>query len=281
MAGERAGWTGLGDELLGLSFGQGLTGGRNDGTNIGGGGHKLNGLGKETAIDPEIGAGDKAAGAMGGKENGGSGKFVGSAEAAHGGVSENGLGARCGGAVFLEKEATVLFRGKEAGGNGVDPDVMRRPFAGEKLREAKDGGFGGGVGDDAGEGNVGRDRSDVDDASLLFFDHERSEDLAGKEDAADEVEIEVGPPSVWLDGLDRIFRRDRDLGIVTAGGVEENGRGSEIGDNLLSSGAEGRGLGGVAEANVGFSAGCADSLDPLLGAFFVSAHHDDVGSCLG
>ena len=83
-----------------------------------------------TAVDDEFGAGDEAAGFVGGEEDAGADEFVAFAEALHRSVAPNCVGARGGGAVFFEEKFLVLLGGKEAGGDRVDADAAEGPLAG-------------------------------------------------------------------------------------------------------------------------------------------------------
>lgn len=187
----------------------------------------LNRLGKEAAVHADVCAGDEAAGFVAGEEDGGADEFFGFAEALHGGVAEDGLGARGGGAVFVEEEGAILFGRKEARGDGVDADTFGGPFAGKELGEVEDGGFGGGVGYDSRKGEVGGYTGDVDDRPASIGQHARPENLAGEEDAADEVEIEIGAPIFDGDLFEFFVGGDGDFGIVAAGGVDEDSGGAE------------------------------------------------------
>ncbi len=115
---------------------------------------------------------------------------------------------------FVE-DLAVLFGGEEAGDEGVDADVLVGPFAGEVACEVMDGGFGGGVGEDAGERIESGDGAEVDDGcGAGFIDEVLAEDLAGAEDGG-EVGVDDALVFVFGDVEER-------SGGVGAGAVDED-----------------------------------------------------------
>ena len=120
-----------------------------------------------------------------------------------------------------------MFGGKEAWGDGVDAHTFRRPFAGQELGEVENGGFGGGIGNDAAQRNVAGDAGDVDDAAPAASDHRRPEFLAGQENAAHQIQIEVRLQVSECNTLEGEVGGDGDFGIVSADGVDEDGGSAE------------------------------------------------------
>src|SRR5438034_3488817 len=77
----------------------------------------LNCLRQKTAIDADVGAGDKAAGFMAGKEHGHADQLAGFAEAGHWGVTPNRSRAGGGAAVVVEEEPAILLTREKARGD--------------------------------------------------------------------------------------------------------------------------------------------------------------------
>ena len=103
---------------------------------------ELDGLAEETAVDANIGTGDERTGLGTGQKNGGTNEFLRLSKAAHWGVAEDGLGSGGGSAIGLEEEFAVLFRWEETWGDGINPDLVGCPFAGQELSEIENGGLG-------------------------------------------------------------------------------------------------------------------------------------------
>ena len=155
------------------------------------------------------------------------------AEAVHRRVSPDGLRARGGRAVFVEEQLAVLLGGEEARRECVHAHALRRPLAGEELREAQDRRLGRRVGHDARERQVRGDAGDVDDAAAPALAHRRAEFLTGQQHAAGEIEVEVRLPVGERDLLERALGGDGDLRGVASCGVHENRRRTELGFDLL------------------------------------------------
>lgn len=166
-------------------------------------------LGEKATIDTQVDAGDEGGGLGAGEKDRCAGEFIGIAEAVQGGVRENGLGARSGGAVFLEQEGAVLFSGEETGSEGVDTDSKWSPFACQKAGEIDHGSFGRRIGDDPGQWQVGGNAGDIDNAAAAAFDHACSKNLTGEQSSADQVAIE---------GFFPVFDADLREGILGSDG---------------------------------------------------------------
>jgi len=89
-----------------------------------------------------------------------------------------------------------LFGREKAWSDGIDAHAASGPFTSEKLGEIQHGGFGGGIGDDARDREMTGDAGNINDAAATALDHAWTEFLAGKQYAANEVEIEIGAPIV-------------------------------------------------------------------------------------
>ena len=109
-------------------------------------GEPLDAHGIETAVDDHLHAGDETACLVGGEQEGGSDQFIGFAEAVHRGVAYDLCHALGG------EDLAVLFGRKEARNQGVDPDSVWRPFAGQIAAEVVHRPLGGRVGEDPGKG---------------------------------------------------------------------------------------------------------------------------------
>ena len=83
---------------------------------------------------------------------------MGFAETFHRGVPHDGLHAVAG------EDFAVLFGREKARDEGVDPDLLGRPFAGEVLGQVVEGTFGGAICENAREGIEAGDGAEVDDA---------------------------------------------------------------------------------------------------------------------
>lgn len=230
-------------------------------------------MGEKTTIDSKINACDEAGGFGAGEKDDGAGQFVSRAEALHWSVVEDALGARSRGAIFLEKQASVLFRGKEAGGEGVDSHSMRSPLAGKELGEVEDRGFGGRVSDDAAERQMRGDTGDVNDAALLAFDHFPAKDLAGEEGAADEIEIEGFAPGGEVEAGEGVLRGNGDIWGVASGGIDQNGRRTKLGGDSRVEVLHTGWIGGVNREKGGCASALADGFDTFP-SFFSTASSD-------
>ena len=101
----------------------------------------------EASVDFDFGASHKAAGGGTGEKDSGANQLSGVAESIHGGVAHD-LGDTIG-----REDLAVLFGGEESGDEHVDPNVSRRPFAGEVFGEVVNRGFRSRIGEDLGQGN--------------------------------------------------------------------------------------------------------------------------------
>src|SRR5438093_2466065 len=186
-----------------------------------------NRLAQKPAVHADVRAGDETAGRRTGQEEARADEFTRLAEAAHRGVSPNGLRARGRRAVVVEEQLAILFGREKTRGDRVHAHALRRPFAREELRQVQHSRLGRRVGDDARQRHVRGDAGDVDDAAPATPAHRRAELLARQQHAADQIQIEVGLPVLDLDLLEQIFSGDRDFRIVAAGRVDENGWGAQ------------------------------------------------------
>src|ERR1041385_2412774 len=74
---------------------------------------------------------------------------------------------------------------------------------------------------------MGGNAGDVDDAAFAARDHCGTEFLARQKYAADEIQIEIGVPRFERDFFEWIIWCGRHLGVIAAGGIDENAPGSE------------------------------------------------------
>src|SRR5262249_41375315 len=117
--------------------------------------------GEEAAIDNNCVA-VGVAGGWGHEIDSSADKFLGTTEAAGGGVRLKEFAAR---GAF--DEFAVEVGGEDAGCDAVDADAVLGPFVGQAADDAHAAGFAGGVGHDFGEGDEGVEGDDVDDVAAL------------------------------------------------------------------------------------------------------------------
>ena len=137
-------------------------------------------------------------------------QFLRRAETAHRRMGPNGLCAFGWRAILVKENLSILFGGKKARSNGVDTHALAGPFAGEKLAEAENSRFGCRIGYDARKRKVRGDTGDIDDRALSARDHSGSEDLAGDQDPANDIEVEVRFPILDRNVLKGAAGADRD-----------------------------------------------------------------------
>lgn len=222
----------------------------------------LNGHRLEAAVHDHFGAGDEGAGFVGGEQQGGTDEFVRISEARGRGLAEDVEHAG-----FIEHLA-VLLGGEEAGDEGVDPDVLVRPLAGEVAGEIVDRGLGKRVGEDAGQRIQAGDRSEIDDrCGARFLDEVLSEDLAGAENGG-EIGVDDALVFLFRDVEKRgggIGARAIDQDVHLAGAVEHG----------VQQVLEGLARGHIDWHKISFSAKAFDFRKPLLGLFRnATAEHD-------
>jgi hypothetical protein len=63
------------------------------------------------------------------EEERGADEFGGFSETCQGRMAQNHLSAGRGGSIFIEEQTAVLLAGEKAGRDGIDPNVVRRPFS--------------------------------------------------------------------------------------------------------------------------------------------------------
>ena len=83
-----------------------------------------------------------------------------------------------------------------------------------------------------------RSAGDVDDAAFAALAHRRAELLAGEQHTAGEIHVEVRLPILKFDGFKRMICGDRHLGIIAAGGIDQNRGRAERGFKFLMRFAE-------------------------------------------
>src|SRR5579864_1697742 len=102
-------------------------------------------------------------------------------------MTPDGLGPGAGRAVIVEEELAILFGGKEAWRDRINPHTFGGPFARKEEGQIDDAGLCGRVGDNPGQWQVSRNTGDVDDTALAAGGHSRPEFLAGQQCASHEV----------------------------------------------------------------------------------------------
>src|SRR5699024_2086091 len=197
------------------------------------------GIGRETAVHRQGDAGDEAGGGIVDEEQQRAFQLAAVAEAAHGGGGQNFAGAGGGGAVGVIQELLVLPGGKEAGGNGVDPDALPAEVDGQPLGQVGDGGFRARIGGDLGQGGVGVHAGDVQDAAAAAAQHLGHKGLGGQ-DGAQKIQIEHpghrlgGEVEKAADGLVLpvaglvVLLVGGGLGVVAARAVHQDVAGAEV-----------------------------------------------------
>lgn len=224
--------------------------------------------GGEAAVNVEVLAGEVGAGAAGEEEEGCGDELVGLTKSLHWCAAHDVIDA------LLVENLAVLLGGEEAGAEDVDADVFGCVFAGEVLREVDNGGFGGGIGEDAGKGQVRGDAADVEDgAAVRLCGHEGGKNLAtevrGEKAAIDDfVPLIVGDLLVGDGG-------------VGAGAVDEHIDLAEGGDRGVEKGLDGEALVGGDGQECGFAAEGFNGFDALMAALFAAAGDDDASAGLG
>ena len=249
-------------------------------------------VGGEAAVNGQADAGDEAGSLVVQQEQQGTHQILFAvAEAAHGGGSQDLFGAGGGGAVLVVEEPCVLLAGKEARGNGVDPDAHLAEVHCQPLGEVGDGSLGAGVGRDLGQGQVGVHAGDVHDVAAGAAHHLPGKGLRGQQ-GADEVQVEhhLHAALVQIEEGHGVIVQIRHLeeflvgvgpGVVAAGTVHQNVAGTQIRHHLLCH-LQAVGLvhnvAGVALGNAAF---CLDRIGQLLQLLHVAAQQSHFGSCPG
>jgi hypothetical protein len=132
---------------------------------------------QETAVDDEHFAVDEA-GSVGRQEHGGADELLHPSEPFHRRAHEELAASR-----RLVEQRLVQCRSKYAGRNRVDAHAFGPPLDGERFRERSGRRFAGRVGGDFEEGNERRERRDIDDSTVMAFEHRAPEDLAATQRA--------------------------------------------------------------------------------------------------
>ena len=188
-------------------------------------------------------------------------------------------------------EPCVLLAGKEARGNGVDPDAHLAEVHCQPLGEVGDGSLGAGVGRDLGQGQVGVHAGDVHDVAAGAAHHLPGKGLRGQQ-GADEVQVEhhLHAALVQIEEGHGVIVQIRHLeeflvgvgpGVVAAGTVHQNVAGTQIRQHLLCH-LQAVGLvHNVAGVALGHAAFCLDRIGQLLQLLHVAAQQSHFGSCPG
>src|SRR5262245_38379226 len=109
----------------------------------------------------------------------------------------------------------VLFRRTKAGSNGIDANIVRRPFPRQEMSDLVDSAFGYGIREYLGKRWPGGDRGNIDDAAAAAgIYHHSSENLAGEENAL-QIDIENAMPFFFAD-------LEKRRAGVDAGGIDQN-----------------------------------------------------------
>ncbi len=161
--------------------------------------------------------------------------------------------------------------GKMAGGDGVDADAVGGPLDCKRTGESADGRFAGAVGGDLVKGDKGGERRDVDDPSLLLFQHGLAEDLARPERAI-EVHVHYALPQLFgtIKGRDP-FRY--------ACGVDEDVDVSEGGDDGIVQVLQRGAIDDVGGDTERFAAACFETIGQGVDCPLRSRGGDDIGPC--
>ena len=165
------------------------------------------------------------------------------------------------------EEEAVLFSEEEARRDGVDADFLRVILAevdGQPLREVADGGLGGRVGGDFGEGAEGVHAGDVEDDALAGAGHFLAEDLGGQE-GADEVEVEDELDGVCGHIEEGHFGAGGGFFFVATGAVDEDVDAAVGGEDLVLGGFDGGLVEDVAPDGESFAAVLLDLIDDFEG----------------
>lgn len=224
------------------------------------------GAGEEAAIDIEGLAGDEI-GEFHAEEGDGAADVHGGADAAEGSGGGPSAGVVTG--LFL-----CAFDFDGAGGDAVDADAVFAEFDGGDFGELFHAALGGGVVDEAREGDLVAAGADIDDAAAAIVLHDTG-GLLGAEEAALEVGIEDVVPLLFGEFEERFPGLD-------AGVIDEDIEAAVIGDDFGEHRLDG---GGIADVSVGDGGGDAEGADLFGGGFCAGEVRvvvdDDVGTVTG
>ncbi len=128
---------------------------------------------------------------------------------------------------------------------------------------------------------MGRNAGDVDDAALAPRHHARPEFLARQQEAAHQVQVEIGPPILHRDLLELHLARHGHFRIVAPGGVDQHGDRPKGGLNLPGGLVQAGPRYGVRREKPRLAPGLFNALHAGLPALAVAAGHGDRRPGLG
>ena len=237
------------------------------------------GLDLSGAIYGDHGAGN-VAGEIGGEEEEDVGDFLGFTDAAEGDAGGDSVN-------HLLGEGGEHIGAGDAGGDGVDADVVGAEFAGEGFGEAVDGEFGGGIAAAGGLAVKADHRASVqDDAAALSFHEGCGGFGAGKNGFKIEVDDGVeGGFVVVIEGFAGgdagVVDQDVKVAVVVNEVLEGGGHGLDAGELGSDAGDGAARVGGLELLNGFFGTGRFRATDDDAGALFQKGFGDGVADAAG